>query len=178
MKITIIAIVLTALGCEQSSPIADHEPTISSTQITLAASPPEASRPDLKRIEFGLKHDTEGFKATKWDESRARYIGEPCIDSWTIHGNSDKLTVAGTTRSTNTGGIVGDVSIYGGNLATSDKLTLLGKSDENGHFAINVALGSSGLAYDYLYTGGRSEPLVEYAIRVPPKLKLTQGASP
>ena len=102
-----------------------------------------------------------GIKAAKWDESRSRYIGEPCIDSWTIRSDQRKLTVSGTTRSTNTGFIVGDVNIYGGNLAISEELTLVGKSDVNGVFAINVASGTAGLAYDYLYTGGQSEPLIE-----------------
>jgi len=56
------------------------------------------------------------------------------------------------------------VSIYGGDLAVSDKLTLLGKSDAKGVFTVNVALRFEELAYGCLYTGGVAEPLVEYAI--------------
>jgi hypothetical protein len=119
------------------------------------------------RTEYGLAQGVDGFKAAKWDESRSRYVGEPWIDSWTIHSNPEKWIVSGSTRSTNTGFIVGDVNVYGGNLAISDKLTLLGKSDANGIFSINVALSTAGLAYDYLYTGGRAEPLMEYALPAP-----------
>jgi hypothetical protein len=132
MRYTLIAFVFMAIGCEQGSSVPVPKPAVTPAQATLETSVQEALPPKSKRTEYGLEHAAGGFKAAKWGESRTRYIGEPCIDSWTIHSDPAKLTVSGTTRSTNTGFIVGDANIFGGNLAISEKLTLLGKSDANG----------------------------------------------